>query len=82
LFEEINGFDERFVGWGLEDSDVRDRVMRLRPRPRVKILHGVCDAYHLWHPILPGKRMANRAYYDSPRPIRCEQGLVRGAAAP
>ena len=29
LFEALNGFDERFVGWGYEDSDLRDRAMRL-----------------------------------------------------
>ncbi|MGE0191790.1 MAG: glycosyltransferase [Planctomycetota bacterium] len=79
LLEALNGFDERFVTWGLgEDSDLRDRAMRLRPRPRVAVLYGTNDVVHLWHPPAPGGRAASRAYYDTPRPVRCEEGLVRG----
>ena len=48
LFEAVNGFDEIFqwpyVG---EDTDLRDRVMRLRPRPIVKVLYTTNDVYHL-----------------------------------
>lgn len=77
LFDEVNGFDESFVGWGLEDSDLRDRLMAMRPRPVVRILLGRTDTIHLWHPPSPsaGKRM-NRPYYDAGgRPIRCVHGL-------
>jgi len=76
LFESINGFDERFEGWGLEDSDLRDRAMRLRPRPRVKNLYLRNDVYHLWHPTGNRERALN-TYYRTKRPIRCELGLVR-----
>lgn len=79
LLVAINGFDERFdkgVGLG-EDSDVCDRAMRLRPRPRVKNLYLRNDVYHLWHPPSPGQRENNRAYYDTKRPARCEVGLTR-----
>lgn len=79
LFEEINGFDERFVGWGLgEDSDVRDRVMKLRPRPVVRNLYGINDVFHLWHPVppsIPRKELQTWEYYNQKRPVRCEQGL-------
>ncbi|HIG04401.1 MAG TPA: hypothetical protein EYQ08_01515 [Planctomycetes bacterium] len=47
LFEDLNGFDEKFVGYGLEDSDLRDRAMRRSPRPRVVNLYGEKDVYHL-----------------------------------
>jgi glycosyltransferase involved in cell wall biosynthesis len=78
LFEEVNGFDEAFVGYGLEDSDLRDRLMRTRPRPRVKVLYGKNDVWHLWHPpaATTGEK-ANLGYYRTERPVRCERGLAR-----
>jgi GT2 family glycosyltransferase len=79
LFEEVNGFDERFVHWGLEDSDLRDRLMRLRPKPRVKVLYARNDVWHLWHPTYGGGgdgRAQSRVYYRLARPVRCELGLV------
>jgi GT2 family glycosyltransferase len=78
LLEAINGFDERFEGWGLEDSDLRDRAMRHRPRPAVRVLYGENDVFHLWHPVTPGQISNNREYYETARPVRCEAGLVRG----
>ncbi len=77
LFEEINGYDESFVGWGLEDSDVRDRVMASRPRPPVRVLYGTNDTIHLWHPAAATMvQHVNRPYYDAGgRPIRCVHGL-------
>ena len=78
LFEEVNGFDERFQAWGVgEDSDFRDRAMRTRPRPVVRILYGRNDVFHLWHPPVVGGRKKHREYYQSSRPVRCEQGLRR-----
>jgi GT2 family glycosyltransferase len=87
LFEEVNGYDEAFVGYGLEDSDLRDRVMATKPRPRPAILYGRVDTVHVWHP--PAEtagRQLNRAYWESKRPVRCVHGLVderatRGAEA-
>lgn len=78
LLEEINGFDERFRSWGVgEDSDVRDRLMRCRPRPRVRVLYGENDVFHLWHPVRSeGGREKHRAYMKSARPVRAEEGLV------
>jgi GT2 family glycosyltransferase len=79
LFEALNGFDERFDSYGLEDSDLRDRAMRLRPRTRPKVLHGRNDVFHLWHPRPSGRREKALAYYGLVRPVRCERGLVRAA---
>ena len=76
LFEEINGYDETFVGYGLEDTDLRDRLMATRPRPRVRILYGRNDTIHLWHPPTESAgRRANLPYYESERPARCVTGL-------
>jgi glycosyltransferase involved in cell wall biosynthesis len=76
LFEEVNGYDEAFVGYGLEDSDLRDRVMATRPRPTVRVLYGKNDTIHLWHPpaATAGKQV-NRSYYETARPSRCVKGL-------
>ena len=82
LFEEVNGYDEAFVGYGLEDSDLRDRVMATSPRPAVKLLYGRCDTVHIWHPqVETAGQQVNRAYWESARPIRCERGLVDQSAS-
>ena len=84
LFEEINGFDEGFIGWGLgEDSDLRDRVMRLRPRPPVRNLYTVNDVFHQWHPVPPPKprhELETWEYYCQKRPVRCMDGLLKDPA--
>ncbi|NRA75305.1 MAG: glycosyltransferase [Planctomycetes bacterium] len=79
LYEHLNGYDERFTGWGLEDSDLRDRAMRLRPRPIVKNLYGSNDVFHLWHPendSIKRRHLPTWAYYQQRRPVRCEMGLT------
>ncbi len=76
LFEGLNGFDERFGGAGFEDSDLRDRAMRHVPRPRVKVLYGENDVFHLWHPRRPNANALYRKHRDDPRPWRCERGLT------
>jgi len=77
LFEAVNGFDEVFQ-WPYfgEDSDLRDRVMRHRPRPRVKVLYTENDVYHIWHPWKEIRRNDHRDYYNQKRPMRCIKGLV------
>lgn len=47
-YEEIDGFDESFVGWGHEDADF---VLRLHHAGRVR-KNGFCatEVFHLWHP--------------------------------
>ncbi len=46
-FEEVNGLDERFVGWGHEDEDLRRRLVRRGYQIRSVLTSAlVC---HLWH---------------------------------
>lgn len=77
--EQVNGFDEKFVGWGYEDRDLQRRLFALGRRCRT-ILHRTA-AYHLWHPPAPsfapkGIGTANRDYfYEFPAEMRCEKGL-------
>lgn len=45
VWDEIGGFDERFVGWGFEDMAFQSVVCGLFGYERIK-----GDVYHLWHP--------------------------------
>jgi glycosyltransferase involved in cell wall biosynthesis len=47
----VNGFDERFVGWGREDSDFVARMTLAGVRRRKLKFGGI--VYHLWHPERP-----------------------------
>lgn len=50
-FERVNGFDERFIGWGQEDDD-----LGLRLRSAGVKLESVLDrtcSLHVWHPTDP-----------------------------
>jgi glycosyltransferase involved in cell wall biosynthesis len=47
----VNGFDERFVGWGREDSDFVARMTHAGVRRRKLKFGGI--VYHLWHPERP-----------------------------
>ena len=44
---EINGFDESYTGWGLEDSDLVIRL--IRSGVRHKSARFSCPVFHLWH---------------------------------
>ena len=82
LFVALNGYDERFTAYGMEDTDLGDRAMRLRPRPRVKNLYTRCDVWHLWHPVNAAGRAGGLAIYrQHTHPPRCELGLDRHAEA-
>lgn len=58
----INGFDERFVGWGREDSEFVTRLVGAGIRRRKLKFGGI--VYHLWHPEQPRDALnANDALY-------------------
>ena len=69
LFDRVNGFDERFVGWGHEDSAFRVACETVTGVPMLRV---GADAYHLWHPESPEVRgtptrranMARLAVYE------------------
>lgn len=78
-FDTINGFDENFVGWGLEDRDLQRRLAMAGIRTK-SILHRTA-AYHLWHPTAPsfarkGIGTKNYAYfYQRTAEMRCQKGV-------
>jgi len=86
-YEQVNGFDEQFVGWGLEDRDLQVRLERLGLRAWSILLRTA--PVHLWHPAAPSfarnnEGTANLAYFQSlaDRPTFCDDGLLKPAARP
>lgn len=79
-FEAVNGFDEQYVGWGLEDRDLQFRLERIGVRVKSILHHSL--PMHLWHApdesfARNGKGTANLEYFGrvSSRPARCVHGL-------
>jgi hypothetical protein len=69
IWDDMGGFDERFVGWGYEDMAFKSTVTSLYPWDLVE-----GDVYHLWHPrseerIVKGEpgATASRAYVVNAR---------------
>jgi glycosyltransferase involved in cell wall biosynthesis len=79
-FERVNGFDERFVGWGQEDDDISLRLRAAGVRLET-VLDRTCSL-HVWHPTDPSATVrwrdgANVAYFlRRGRLTACRQGLA------
>ena len=77
--ERINGFDERFIGWGREDDDLARRLRRSGVRVRDVCLD--CLVVHLHHPPHPSHQPSvhhtpNYAYFHRDYFLaRCVHGL-------
>jgi GT2 family glycosyltransferase len=80
-FERVNGFDEKFQGWGCEDDDFRLRLRQAHVR--VQSIVGRTHTFHLWHPTDPTaprsgrwRDGANVEFIRRPyRLTRCMNGL-------
>ncbi len=74
----VNGYDEGFVGWGREDSELAARLIHSGVARR-NFKYGAA-AFHLWHPETAARAHAdNEARYDATireRRRRCVAGLV------
>jgi glycosyltransferase involved in cell wall biosynthesis len=74
---KVNGYNEAFVGWGREDSELAVRLMNVGVQ-RLDV-RGWALCYHLWHP--PAGRTGLAANDDllaeaqRSKVSRCEQGL-------
>ena len=73
-FIAVNGYDERFVGWGCEDRDLLLRLGRMGVLNHKLLFAGI--VYHLWHK--EGDRsqhMSNRAICYGDHDAVCEKGI-------
>lgn len=59
----VNGYDETFEGWGLEDTDFFERLVRSGLKPQQLACEAV--GYHMWHPSNEG----NDAVFERNRKI-------------
>lgn len=74
----VNGFNEDFIGWGNEDSELANRFFKYGLVKKVSQFTAIC--FHLWHPtnkaITNGNRqllettIASREYY-------CKNGIFK-----
>jgi hypothetical protein len=75
----VNGFNERFTGWGREDSELVVRLTNAGVRRRKLKFGGI--VYHLWHSEQPRESVArNDALLDDVRRSAiswCVDGLDR-----
>lgn len=74
---KVNGFNEDFVGWGLEDSDFIARMRRAGVKKRFLKFGGIL--YHLWHNermLVDGEARANRVrgVIEGKIPFYCPNG--------
>ena len=80
-FDRVNGFDEQFIGWGLEDRDLQRRLAAVGVRVR-SILHRTAPI-HLWHEPAPsfrrnGTGTQNLRYYSRTSVVPyCADGLLK-----
>jgi GT2 family glycosyltransferase len=78
--ERVNGFDERFIGWGCEDDDLADRLRA--SGVRIASILGATHVVHMWHPSDPSQPKkwsegVNVSYLlQQNKPVRCAIGLA------
>lgn len=83
--ERVNGFDEKFTGWGLEDDDFARRLYKAGLKGKSVIQEA--RAFHLWHPSVGSKPQSiaaspNMAYFKRINvPPYCEDGLNKTSAS-
>lgn len=73
----VNGYDERFEGYGYDDDDLARRLHRLGARVVLAITS--IHAFHLWHPTRAAGRPTQTPGYATfcePWTARCGRGIV------
>jgi len=76
----VNGFNEDFVGWGNEDSELVCRFFRYGLKKKVHPFMATC--FHLWHPSNKGWEKGNRDLLEATlrsKEYFCANGLVKEA---
>jgi predicted glycosyltransferase involved in capsule biosynthesis len=70
LFAMMHGFDEKFVGWGAEDTDMIHRLRNDKRRTAILTMQDEMAAMHQWHP--------PRAWYKQEAQEENRQKLCQG----
>jgi GT2 family glycosyltransferase len=81
--ERVNGYDERFVGYGFDDDDLARRLYAAGAVPAVCV--DTIPAFHFWHATrAPARPTAahGHATFAQPWSVRAQTGLDRGADQP
>lgn len=78
-YETINGYDQDFIGWGLEDSDLQRRLYQAGVRFRSSMRW--TRTHHLWHArdpsyVAKASGTENEKLLRTNRPTRCKNGLT------
>jgi hypothetical protein len=77
VWQTVGGFDERFAGWGMEDTAFACAVTTLVG----PLVHMEGEAWHLWHPSAPeGHRGTPSANANRARGARYQQAAAAGDA--
>jgi glycosyltransferase involved in cell wall biosynthesis len=74
----VNGFNEDYVGWGNEDSDLACRFFNYGLMKKVHQFMAVC--FHLWHPTNKTMTGGNKQFLLvalSSKEFFCKNGLVK-----
>ena len=80
LLKTINGYDERFMGWGSEDDDLSRRAYRAGGKPAIALKQ--IRVYHQHHPVReqndPHRELSQRSARRLRESFaaRCPHGLV------
>lgn len=82
--EKVNGFNEDFVGWGLEDTDFIARMQQAGIKKHFLKFGGI--QYHQYHKERPANNFAERQQLiadivSSKLPYRCSKGYDRHLVA-
>ena len=80
-YVNINGYDEKYIGWGYEDDDFGNRLTASGVRGREVFTDQIL--LHLWHPASSSKEESlNEKYYRKRKKeinktnYRCEHGIT------
>lgn len=74
----VNGFDERFVQWGNEDSELACRFFKYGLSKKVHPFMAIC--FHLWHPTNKTVTNETRKLLESAiasKEYFCEEGIFK-----
>ena len=76
--EAVNGYNENFVGWGNEDSELACRLFKYGLTKKVHLFMAVC--FHLWHTTNKHVSNGNRQLLwetESSAGYYCTNGLTK-----